>query len=71
MVIRKLRKVASSYYVILDKTYLRSLGLHQGDYVIVSLAGAAIRIARLKVKEEKRHGRKNPRRKKTRNLRKH
>jgi len=52
VVIRKLRKVASSYYVIIDKTYLRALGIKQSDYVVVSLSKAAIEITKLKIKQE-------------------
>lgn len=51
MVIRKLQKINNSYYVVLDKTYLQALGLKRGDYVIVTLAKTAIRIAKLRVKK--------------------
>ena len=51
MVIRKLQKINNSFYIVLDKTYIMALALRRGDYVMVSLGKAVIKINKLQVKK--------------------
>lgn len=51
MVIRKLQRINKSFYVVLDKTYVQTIGLKKGDYIMVSLTKTAIRISKLRVKK--------------------
>lgn len=48
MVVRKIRKVGGSEYVVLNKNYLKALKIKLGDYVIIALRKNGIIIKKLK-----------------------
>jgi len=48
MVIRKVQKINRSYYVIINKSFLRALKLKRGDYVKIYLENKKICIEKLK-----------------------
>ena len=49
MIVRKIRKIGSSYYVVVNKRYLKSLGINLGDYVIIALEDNKVTIRKLKI----------------------
>lgn len=51
MIIRKVRKVGHSEYVVLNKNYLKALKIKLGDYVIIALRKNGIIIKKLEAKK--------------------
>ena len=49
MIVRKIRQIGSSYYVVVNKKYLRILGIKLGDYVIIALEKDKVTIRKLKI----------------------
>jgi len=53
MVIRKVQKINRSYYVIINKSFLRALKLKRGDYIKMYLEDKKICIEKLEEQKKK------------------
>ena len=53
MVIRKVQKINRSYYVIINKSFLRALKLKRGDYIKMYLEDKKICIEKLEEEKKK------------------
>jgi len=51
VIIRKIRKVGQSLYVVLNKNYLKALKIKLSDYVMVMLKKDKIVITKLEIKK--------------------